>query len=255
MTNTRLEEIRAHHCPMTNRECPTPKWQMREDIDYLLSLLDARPAVVGRLVNVNAHGGPTRERLREIEASVSNGYESEYRELGWSKALQSQLRDLHFLLTFFHEGDSRKIEASAEAQFEAWLNRYWPDWRKASQDTVELMQAAWIAAIGSETAPAVAADARELVEQIKRDSKHAPVSDEEIIRRITTYGEQRWREGMERGAREVCDTCENSARYGPAHKIKGSTRYWHVSDEGQFPCEAGGIWHALNHPADKVVGE
>lgn len=40
----RLTEIRARHCPMTHRECPTPKWQMREDIDFLLSLLDSSQA-------------------------------------------------------------------------------------------------------------------------------------------------------------------------------------------------------------------
>jgi hypothetical protein len=62
-------------------------------------------------VNVNAHGEPTRVRLREIEASVSNGYEAEYRELGWSKALHSQLRDLHFLLTFFREADTEQPPA------------------------------------------------------------------------------------------------------------------------------------------------
>lgn len=58
-------------------------------------------AMRGRVVNINTHGEPTRARLREIETSVSNGYERECRELGWSRALQSTLRDLHFLLTFF----------------------------------------------------------------------------------------------------------------------------------------------------------
>lgn len=35
----------------------------------------------------------------------------------------------------------------AEQQFEFWLNNYWPDWRKVNQDSVELMRAAWLAAM------------------------------------------------------------------------------------------------------------
>lgn len=40
----RIAQIRERHCPMTHRECPTPKWQMRQDIDFLLSLLDRQAA-------------------------------------------------------------------------------------------------------------------------------------------------------------------------------------------------------------------
>lgn len=35
----------------------------------------------------------------------------------------------------------------AEQQLDFWLNNYWPDWRKGNQDSVELMRAAWLAAM------------------------------------------------------------------------------------------------------------
>lgn len=37
-----LEKILARHCPTNKRECPTPKWQMREDINFLLSLVKSQ---------------------------------------------------------------------------------------------------------------------------------------------------------------------------------------------------------------------
>lgn len=55
--------------------------------------------------------------------------------------------------------------------------------------------------------------------------------------------DEAYRAGLRRAAKEVCDTCDNEEKYGPAHKIAGSTRWWH-GKESPWPCEAGGI-HAL----------
>lgn len=76
----------------------------------------------GRVVNINTHGEPTRTRLQEIKTSVDNGYELEYRELGWSKALQSALRDLYFLLTFFRDDLSNAVAPveKSPAEREEW---------------------------------------------------------------------------------------------------------------------------------------
>lgn len=57
----RLGRIRERHCPIANRECPTPKWQMREDIDFLLSLLDSQTAPIPYCLNcwhAVPHNGP-----------------------------------------------------------------------------------------------------------------------------------------------------------------------------------------------------
>lgn len=70
--------------------------------------------MAGRVVNINAHGEPTRVRLQEIQTSVSNGYEREYRKSGWSKALQFAIRDLHFLLTFFRDDVTAAAPADNE---------------------------------------------------------------------------------------------------------------------------------------------
>lgn len=67
--------------------------------------------------------------------------------------------------------------------------------------------------------PAVAADARELVEQWRKDvwERDPRERNDELIQRITTYasqrGEQRWREAVEDvadcGGGIHCRTCEN----------------------------------------------
>jgi hypothetical protein len=120
-------------------------------------------------VNVNAHGEPTRVRLREIEASVSNGYEAEYRELGWSKALHSQLRDLHFLLTFFREADTEQPPAPSSDARE--LVEQWKDEWKLEPEMEH-----WYHRV-----------------------------EESLIARITTHANQRYREGLEDAATAVAN--------------------------------------------------
>lgn len=65
----------------------------------------------------------------------------------------------------------------------------------------------------------------------------------DLEQRFTTHAHQRYVAGLRDAAKEVCDGCDNAEKYGPSHKIEGSTRRWHGS-ESQWPCEAGGI-HAL----------
>lgn len=51
-----------------------------------------------------------------------------------------------------HDDDMARLDRNTLTpthpdQFEFWLNNYWPDWRKGNQDFVELMRAAWMAAM------------------------------------------------------------------------------------------------------------
>lgn len=60
-----------------------------------------------------------------------------------------------------------------------------------------------------------------------------------------------WQSGMRDAAKEICDACDNEERYRPAGKIQGSTRWWH----GEYPCDAGAIWHVLEAAAQSEKGK
>lgn len=76
---------------------------------------------------------------------------------------------------------------------------------------------------------------------IRKHFSTVPVQKSEVETRA-------WHQGMRDAAKEVCDACADEYRYGHAHKVKGSTRWWH-GKHADFECEAAGIWFALESTA------